>query len=46
MLPYSVNMEHMKKAMMNGKQGYAFKNWVEGLSDETYYPWESPKKFD
>ena len=20
------------------KQGYAFKNWVEGLSDEAYYP--------
>ena len=28
------------------KQGYAFKNWVEGLSDEAYYPWESPKKID
>ena len=27
-------------------QGYALKNWVEGLSDEAYYPWESPKKFD
>ena len=23
------------------KQGYALKNWVEGLSDEAYYPWES-----
>ena len=26
------------------KQGYALKNWVEGLSDEAWYPWESPKK--
>ena len=26
------------------KQGYASKNWVEGISDEAYYPWESPKK--
>ena len=26
------------------KQGYALKNWVEGLSDEAFYPWESPKK--
>ena len=26
------------------KKGYAFKNWVEGLSDEVYYPWESLKK--
>ena len=27
------------------KQGYTFKNWVEGLSDGAYYPyWESPKK--
>ena len=29
---------------MNDKQGHALKNWVEGLSDEAYYPWESPKK--
>ena len=21
------------------KQGYALKNWVEGLSDEAYYPY-------
>ena len=26
------------------KQGYALKNWVERLSDEVFYPWESPKK--
>ena len=26
------------------KQGYALKNWVEELSDEAVYPWESPKK--
>ena len=31
-------------SMMNNKQGYALKNWVEGLSDEAFYPWESPKK--
>ena len=24
--------------------GNALKNWVEGSSDEAYYPWESPKK--
>ena len=29
---------------MNVKQGYTLKNWVEGLSDEKYDPWESPKK--
>ena len=26
------------------KQVYALKNWVEGLSDEAFYPWESQKK--
>ena len=26
------------------KQGHALKNWVEGLSEEAFYPWESPKK--
>ena len=26
------------------KQGYALKKWVEGLSDEAFYSWESPKK--
>ena len=25
-------------------QGYALSNWVEGLSDEAFYPWESPPK--
>ena len=30
--------------MVDSKQGYALKNWVQGLSDEAYYPWESPKK--
>ena len=30
---------------MYTKQGYASKNWVDGLSDEAYYPWESPKFF-
>ena len=29
---------------MINKQGYALKNWVEGLSDEGFYPWESPRK--
>ena len=29
---------------MDTKQGYALKNWVEGLSDEAYYPWKWPKK--
>ena len=28
---------------MAGKQGYTLKNWVEGLFDEAYYPWESQK---
>ena len=26
------------------KQGYALKKCVEGVSDEVFYPWESPKK--
>ena len=30
--------------IMRLKQGYALKNWVEGVSDEAFYPWESPKK--
>ena len=30
--------------LIYSKQGYASKNWVEGLSDEAFYPWESPKK--
>ena len=29
--------------IMCTKQGYALKNWVEGLSDEAYYTCESPK---
>ena len=29
---------------INIKQGYTLKKWVEGLSDEAYYPCESPKK--
>ena len=24
---------------MNTKQSYTLKNWVEGISDEAYYPW-------
>ena len=31
-------------ACMISKQGYALKNWAEELSDEAFYPWESPKK--
>ena len=31
---------------MHTRQGYALKNWVEGISDETYYPWETPKNLD
>ena len=30
--------------IMNIKQGYTLKNWVEGVSDEALYPWESLKK--
>ena len=26
------------------KQGYSLKKWLEGLSDEAYYPWQSGKK--
>ena len=26
------------------KQGHALKNGVEGVSDEAFYLWESPKK--
>ena len=31
---------------MTCKQGHALKSWVEGLSDEAFYPWESPKKIE
>ena len=31
---------------MHSKQGYALNKWMEGLSDEAYYSWESPKKID
>ena len=31
-------------SIMINKQGHALKNWVEGLSDEAFYPWESPKE--
>ena len=37
MQKYVAELEHCK-------QGHALKNWVEGLSDEAFYPWESPKK--
>ena len=30
--------------MLYNKQRYALKNLVEGISDEAFYPWESPKK--
>ena len=30
--------------IMFSKQGHALKNCVEGVSDEAFYPWESPKK--
>ena len=26
------------------EQDYMLKNWVEGLSDEAFYPWKSPKE--
>ena len=26
------------------KEGHLLKNWVDGLSDEAHYPWESPKE--
>ena len=29
--------------MHTRKQGHTLNNWVEGLSDEAYYPWESRK---
>ena len=41
---YSSYFEEGNIVITYSKQGYAFKNWVEGLSDEAYYPWESPKK--
>ena len=28
-----------------GKQGYALKNWEEGLSNKEFYPWESTNFF-
>ena len=30
--------KHFTKVRFYCKQGYALKNWVEGLSDEAYYP--------
>ena len=33
----------LNQTVLYSKQGHAL-NWVEGLSDEAYYPWESPKK--
>ena len=41
---YNVSQKHEYTYSMRIKQGYASKNWVEGLSDEAFYPWESPKK--
>ena len=29
---------------MEVKQGDGLNSWVKGISDEAYYPWESPKK--
>ena len=31
-------------ATIDTKQGHALNNLVEGVSDEAFYPWESPKK--
>ena len=33
-----------KESMLNNKQGHTLKNCVEGVSDEAFYPWESPKE--
>ena len=30
----------------SAKQGYALKNWMEGFSDEVYYPGVTKKFFD
>ena len=29
---------------MEVKQGDGLNSWVKRISDEAYYPWESPKK--
>ena len=34
----------IKLLMLSNKQGHTLKNCVEGVSDEAFYPWESPKK--
>ena len=35
---------HRQKHSTTSKQGYTLKNWVEGLPDEPFFPWESRKK--
>ena len=43
-------MEFAKKysipLIISAKQGHTLNNWEEGVPDEAYYPWESPKKFE
>ena len=29
---------------MEARVSHTLNNWVDGVSDEAYYPWESPKK--
>ena len=41
---YLVPIIHLQSLI--SKQGYAFKNLVEGLFEEAYYPGESPKEID
>ena len=43
---FRLSIELVKYFDLNdvGKQGYTLKNWMEGISDEAYHPWESPKK--
>ena len=41
---FVVTVDLLYAWVLSIKQGYALKNWMEGLSDEAYYPWESPKK--
>ena len=37
-------IETLSSSYLSIKQGHALKNCVEGVSDEAFYPWESPKK--
>ena len=44
-LQKALSATSINRYLMEPKQGYALMNWVEGVSDEALYTWESPKNF-